>query len=83
MIIIGYKYVSFATKDTGELVEYAEIYLGNKSDDTKKEYGVQVERVTMGKANYSNYDLRQMMEDKTQVVPSYNKYGKCQALIKI
>lgn len=82
MYIIGYKMVQFVSKDSGEVVDFAEIYLANKPDETKNEHGIQVERVTMGKVNYSNYDLKTMMEDKTPVLPMYNRYGKCQGLVK-
>lgn len=83
MIIVGYRYVSFTSKDSGELVEFAEIYLGNKSDESKHEYGVQIERVTMGKKIYEQYNLNEMMNEKTQLTPIYNRFGKCQGLMKL
>ena len=83
MIIIGYRFVSFKSKEDGKEVEFAEIFLGNKSEESKNEYGVQVERVTLGKKNYEKYNLYDLMANKIQVIPIYNRFGKCQGFQKV
>lgn len=78
--IIGYQFIQFTNKLSGETVEYYRVSLAT-TDAGKGAEGIQAEVVNIGKDKFIKNGYATLYQAETDLEILYNKYGKIDRFI--